>query len=152
MRGQLLGRLARKNRREMRRSMIAALFVLPRGPYTNLPDVEAWDKARDARAYAGPYPVVAHPPCERWGSLWYGGPMRLKLGLPALVKGDDDGCFEAALAAVRHWGGVLEHPKGSSAWGHFGLKKLDGKANRPGAVGKLLERRGDTPKPKRKKG
>lgn len=28
---------------------------------------------------------------------------------------------------------------------------IDGKANRPGAVGKLLERRGDTTKPKRKK-
>lgn len=101
--------------------MIAALFVMPDGPYAGLPGVDVWDKKRDARTYAGPWPVVAHSPCERWGSLWYGGPMRLKLGLPALVKGDDDGCFEAALAAVRRWGGVLEHPKGSGAWEHFGL-------------------------------
>ena len=35
--------------------------------------------------------------------------------------GDDDGCFAAALNAVRKWGGVLEHPWGSHAWPHFGL-------------------------------
>jgi hypothetical protein len=103
--------------------MIAALYIKAGGPYCGLDGVDPWDIKRDARAYSGPWSVVAHPPCERWGSLWYGGPMRLKLGLPALVKGDDDGCFAAALAAVRRWGGVLEHPKGSGAWDHFGLKK-----------------------------
>jgi hypothetical protein len=36
------------------------------------------------------------------------------------IKGDD-GCFAAALEAVRAWGGVLEHPWGSAAWPHFGL-------------------------------
>lgn len=36
-------------------------------------------------------------------------------------KGDDGGCFAAALAAVRKWGGVLEHPEASSAWAAFGL-------------------------------
>ena len=41
--------------------MIAALYVLPDGPYANLPDVDPWDKARDARLYAGPHPVVAPP-------------------------------------------------------------------------------------------
>ena len=35
--------------------------------------------------------------------------------------GDDDGCFENALDAVRRWGGVLEHPKDSRAWAIFGL-------------------------------
>lgn len=35
--------------------------------------------------------------------------------------GDDNGCFEAALRAVRRWGGVLEHPEGSHAWRWFGL-------------------------------
>ena len=39
------------------------------------------------------------------------------------VKGDDHGCFAAALAAVRTWGGVLEHPEASAAWRAFGLMK-----------------------------
>lgn len=37
------------------------------------------------------------------------------------MKGDDDGCFAAALNAARTWGGVIEHPWGSHAWPHFGL-------------------------------
>lgn len=54
--------------------MIAALYVLPDGPYAGLEGVEVWDEARDARTYAGPWPVVAHPPCQRWGRYWSGGP------------------------------------------------------------------------------
>lgn len=96
---------------------VAALFVQPNGIYFGVPGVDPWDKARDARTYAGPHPVVAHPPCERWGRYWGGAPWqkeRKKLG-------DDDGCFAAAIAAVRSWGGVLEHPEGSHAWRAFGL-------------------------------
>lgn len=100
--------------------MIAALYVQTNGAYYGVPDVDPWDKARDARAYAGPHPVVAHPPCERWGSFWYGGPMNHKKGI-RFKKGDDGGCFAAALESVRRWGGVLEHPRNSGAWAHFGL-------------------------------
>lgn len=35
--------------------------------------------------------------------------------------GDDEGTFGAALAAVRRWGGVLEHPAYSLAWRRYGL-------------------------------
>lgn len=43
-------------------------------------------------------------------------------GTPQQKKlGDDDGCFESALASVRKWGGVIEHPEGSHAWRSFGL-------------------------------
>jgi hypothetical protein len=99
--------------------MIAAIFVLTNGPYFGLPDVEPWDVARDARLYPGPYPVVAHPPCERWGRYWSGGPSARVRRL----KGDDGGCFAAALAAVRKWGGVLEHPEASHAWTQFDLPR-----------------------------
>lgn len=91
---------------------IAALFVDADGIYANRPGVECWPKERDARTYAGPWPVVAHPPCERWGhfarSIWG-------------RVGEDGGCFAAALAAVERFGGVLEHPASSDAWRTFGL-------------------------------
>lgn len=97
--------------------MIAALFVEKGGVYWNLPNVDPWDEARDARLYDGPWPVVAHPPCARCGRYHGGAPTTW----PRLIKGDDKGCFKAALAAVRRWGGVLEHPEASYAWDHFGL-------------------------------
>ena len=37
--------------------MIAALYVMADGIYSGRPDVECWDEARDARNYAGPWPV-----------------------------------------------------------------------------------------------
>lgn len=103
--------------------MIAALFVKTGGAYYGLPQVDPWDEARDARLYAGPWPVVAHPPCQRWGKLWAGQPLWIKRTGERKVKGDDGGCFLAALTAVRQWGGVLEHPCDSHAWEHFGLNK-----------------------------
>lgn len=100
---------------------IAALYVETNGCYYGLPGVECWDKARDARLYAGPWPVVAHPPCQRWGKLWAGQPLWIKRTGQRKVKGDDGGCFKAALEAARKWGGVIEHPWRSHAWAHFGL-------------------------------
>jgi hypothetical protein len=101
---------------------IAALFVETGGSYYGLPGVDPWDQERDARKYAGPHPVVAHPPCQRWGKLWAGQPLWIKRTGERKVKGDDDGCFASALASVREWGGVLEHPWGSHAWPHFELR------------------------------
>ncbi|MCB1972531.1 MAG: hypothetical protein KDG54_19215 [Geminicoccaceae bacterium] len=97
--------------------MIAALYVEDGGCYCGLDGVDPWPEARDARLYAGPYPVVAHPPCQRWGRFWHGStrkPHQYKLG-------DDGGCFVAALTSVRTYGGVLEHPADSRAWNWFGL-------------------------------
>jgi hypothetical protein len=101
---------------------VAALFVETTGCYAGHNHIDTWDIARDARNYVGPWPVVAHPPCERWGRYWSGGPMLA--GTPKAKKlGDDAGCFKAALAAVRKYGGILEHPEASHAWSHFGLNK-----------------------------
>jgi hypothetical protein len=98
--------------------MIAALYVEANGAYSGLPDVDPWDEQRDARLYAGPWPVVAHPPCARWCRFAPG--IETRYGYRV---GDDGGCFEAALAAVRRFGGVLEHPAGSLAWDAFDLPK-----------------------------
>lgn len=98
--------------------MIAALYVETGGVYYGLPDVDPWDEARDARRYAGPWPVVAHPPCSRWCRL--AGLVQARWGHE---KGDDGGTFEAALHAVRTYGGVLEHPAYSAAWAAFRLPR-----------------------------
>lgn len=105
--------------------VIAALFVSADGPYANRslfggPEIDAWTPDRDARLYPGPWPVVAHPPCERWGNMWWSAQNARGPDAPGL--GDDGGCFAAALAAVRAHGGVLEHPEGSRAWAAFGLR------------------------------
>lgn len=101
--------------------MIAALYVETGGCYFGLPGVDPWDEARDARKAPGPYPAVAHPPCQRWGKLWAGQPLFIKRTGIRKVKGDDGGCFSAALAYIREWGGVIEHPWQSHAWPHFGI-------------------------------
>jgi hypothetical protein len=100
---------------------IAALYVETGGSYYGLPGVDPWDERRDARLYPGPHPAVAHPPCQRWGKLWAGQPLWIKRTGERKKKGDDGGCFAAALASVRKWGGVIEHPWGSFAWPHFNL-------------------------------
>lgn len=98
--------------------MIAALYVDPKGSYAGLPGVDLWDVSRDARLYDGPWPVVAHPPCDRWCQM---APVnQARYGHKV---GDDGGCFEAALNAVRKWGGVLEHPALSLAWEAFDLPR-----------------------------
>lgn len=71
---------------------VAALYVERDGVYWDLPGVDPWDEDRDARAYAGPHPVVAHPPCQRWGRMCDGRPSG------------------------------AEHPADSKAWKVFGLK------------------------------
>lgn len=101
--------------------MIAALYVETGGCYFGLPDVDPWDEARDARRYAGPWPVVAHPPCQRWGAL--GVASFARWGGEHNRPGNDGGCFAAALSAVRRYGGVLEHPAKSMAFAAYGLRK-----------------------------
>lgn len=96
------------------RSDVAALYVDPRGPYPTL--VREWyDAARDARGYAGSFPVVAHPPCGPWSVMRH------------LSKETTKDCAPLALEAVRRCGGVLEHPRGSTFFAHAGLP-------RPGAL------------------
>lgn len=85
------------------RADVAVLYVDPRGPYPSL--VRTWfDAEDDARRYAGPWPVVAHPPCGPWGRLRH------------LSRHDDPTLALRAVEQVRCWGGVLEHPAYSKLW------------------------------------
>jgi hypothetical protein len=103
---------------------VAALFVANPGVYFGLPDVDPWDVERDARKYDGPWPVVSHPPCQLWTNFAalnfkrYGGEHNR--------PGNDGGCFASALASVRRFGGVLEHPAGSHAWSKHLLRRPGG--------------------------
>ena len=109
--------------------MIAALYVEKNGIYYGVDEIDPWDETRDARKYSGPYPVIAHPPCQRWGRFWHGSPRK-----PHQFRmGDDGGCFAAALASVRNFGGVLEHPCDSHAWEVFGIFKPSRKGGWIGA-------------------
>jgi hypothetical protein len=83
---------------------VAALYVDPRGPYPKIPGVDCWDAERDARLYAGPWPVIAHPPCGPWGYLQH------------LYRGSEHDCAPTAVEQVRTFGGVLEHPAHSRLW------------------------------------
>ena len=95
---------------------VAALYIDPRGPYPRMDGVDCWDESRDATGYAGPWPVVAHPPCARWCRL-----AKFVAARGGAAVGADGGTFAAALAAVRTFGGVLEHPAWSLAWSAHGL-------------------------------
>jgi hypothetical protein len=98
------------------KNTVAALYVETDGCYHDLPGVDPWDKHRDARLYAGPHPVVAHPPCDRWHQLSAVNHKRWGFKI-----NEDEGCFASALAAVRKWGGVLEHPAESRAFRFHGV-------------------------------
>ena len=77
---------------------VAALFVQRDGCYFDNPIVDPWDDKRDARLYAGPHPIIAHPPCQLWGRFahvnfarWGGEHNR---------PGNDGGCFASALVSL----------------------------------------------------
>lgn len=90
---------------------VAALFVRQDSIYKQMPGVDAWDAERDARTWAGNCPVVAHPPCRAWGTLRH-------LAKP---RPGEKELAVWAIAQVRKFGGVLEHPKRSTLWPHCGL-------------------------------
>ena len=84
--------------------MIAALYIDPRGCYPSMPGVDTWDESRDADNYAGPWPVVAHPPCGPWSAL------RHLSRKESLVMGDRGNIYvrhgkEPGVYLYSHWGG-----------------------------------------------
>lgn len=103
--------------------MIAALFVQKDGCYY-IEDVDPWDEERDARLYDGPYPVIAHPPCQLWGNMAFVNYKRW--GGEHNRPFNDQGCFKSALDSVNRFGGVLEHPAKSRAFEFYGIEKPKG--------------------------
>ena len=102
---------------------LVVLFVEPDSIYKDM-GLECYDEAIDARTYTGNLPVIAHPPCQRWGAMaavnyarWGGEHNR---------PGNDGGLFRFALDTVNRCGGVLEHPAKTRAWKAHGLTKPTG--------------------------
>ena len=90
---------------------VAVLFARQDSFYKTLPGCDVWDIDRDARNWPGGAPVVAHPPCRAWASLrnW------------AKPRDGEKDLAHLAIANVRRFGGVLEHPQLSTLWKVAGL-------------------------------
>src|ERR1700748_1108174 len=73
--------------------------------------VDCFDIERDARTWKGGNPVIAHPPCRAWGRL-------AQFSKPR--PGEKELAIHG-LSMVRKWGGVLEHPYGSTLWDEIRL-------------------------------
>jgi hypothetical protein len=90
---------------------VAVLFARADSIYKTMPECDVYDIERDARTWPGGIPVVAHPPCRAWGRL-------RKFAKP---RPDEKELAIFAVDQVRRFGGVLEHPSGSSLWSAAGL-------------------------------
>ncbi len=94
---------------------VAILFARTDSNYKQLPNVDVWDELRDARNWQGGCQVIAHPPCRAWGVLKH----------MAKPKPHEKDLARFAIAMVRKWGGVLEHPSGSELWKEMRIAELD---------------------------
>ena len=86
---------------------VAVLFARTDSVYKQIDGVDVWDAERDAMNWPGGYPVVAHPPCRAWGRLRH---------FATRTRPDEKGLALFAVDMVRSFGGVLEHPAGSTLW------------------------------------
>ncbi len=102
--------------------MTSALYIDPNGPYPAL-GLDCWDATRNAEDYAGPGPVIAHPPCGPWGQL------------RQFCTKQDPAIGPIAVQQVRRWGGVLEHPAWSTLWRHCSLPTPSEEGDLPGVAG-----------------
>lgn len=85
--------------------MITALFVREDSTYKTL-GIDAYDIQRDARNWQGGNSVICHPPCRAWG----------RLAQFANPRPDEKELALLSVDLIQKWGGVLEHPYGSSLW------------------------------------
>ena len=88
--------------------MLAVLWLEPTSYYyASRLHMVLYGPYRDARTYAGPWPIIAHPPCGPWGQ-W-----RWKS-----LESKEHG--RIALDLVHRYGGVVEQPLGSSLFTEHG--------------------------------
>ena len=100
---------------------IPVLFTAHNSLYNDNDIFDCYDVERDAFSYTGRFPLIAHPPCRLFS--------RLRKFSTAAIK--EKQCAFFALARIRQFGGILEHPRSSTLWldGNF---KLDGSVDQYG--------------------
>lgn len=87
---------------------VAVLWCEPRSNYWELLQrCEVYTERKNARTYAGPFPVICHPPCGPWGKY-----------KANCHHSKEDGIL--AMQFVHQWGGIVEHPVGSSLFREHG--------------------------------
>lgn len=85
--------------------MVSILYTRSDSIYNSL-GVDCWDINRDARNWPGGNSIVAHPPCRAWGQLSH----------MAKPRPDEKYLAIDAIAKIRKYGGILEHPRASKLW------------------------------------
>lgn len=85
---------------------VAVLFAHRRSVYKAIDGVDVWDEDRDARLWPGGVSLVAHPPCRAWG----------RFSAFAKPEAHERQLAIDAVAHVRRWGVVIEHPAFSKLW------------------------------------
>ena len=95
---------------------VAVLCASKRSVYKQIEGCDVYDVTRDARAFPGGMPVIAHPPCRLWSAY-----------CAHQAKADDPGAEKAlgvwCVEQVVEWGGVLEQPAHSRLWEACGLPR-----------------------------
>lgn len=84
--------------------MITILCAQDDSNYYKIPDLNIYNKSRNAYTYSGNDIIIAHPPCQQWSKLrWRANENKLEKELAYY-------CYEL----VNKNGGILEHPVGSN--------------------------------------
>ena len=97
---------------------VAILYCDRFGTYSTMPGLDLWHEDRDARLYDKDYPIVGHPPCNRWSLMAISNKNKPGKGI-----GEDGGTFQSCLTNLFRVGGVIEHPAHTRAWLAFYLQK-----------------------------
>ena len=99
--------LLRKVRLQFQVHWVGCLWIAEKSVYHGLPGCDCWPLSRDAFAYDGIGPIIAHPPCGSWGKYRHNCSHGLEHGIKAMEL-------------VEQFGGVVEQPLGSRLFREYG--------------------------------
>ena len=93
--------------------MIPVLFTQENSNYDKIKLFDCYNIKRNALSFTDRIPLIAHPPCRKFSKL---------RGLSTAPLSEKKLAF-FALARIRQFGGILEHPRSSTLWknGNFNL-------------------------------